>query len=437
MKRAHPNPLNNRGHHGSGSFVLRILALGLLLVLLAIPVHAQDSATLSHYLQQAAQRNSALQAHFNQYYAALEEVPQAGGLPDPQILLGYFIQPVETRTGSRTFDVQLRQAFPWFGSRAARRQVATQQAKAQFQAFLQEKNNLFYAVKKEYYQLQYLQKAITLSQEQQKLLQQSAGVLREKLKTGRNSSADLLLLQIALKQEITRRENLQAEQNAVQAQLNALLNKTPGTHLPVKDSPRLPDTTVPKYTADSSLNNNPQLQKIKKEALALKAQESVVQKKGLPNFIIGLNYGLIEPRSTENLQNNGRDVLLPLVGVSLPLYRKKYRAEQKEVAYRLKSLNHSRQDLKQQLYAQYEEAQQQWHSARRNYEMYNELISKAQQGLRIVQQTFQSDRADYREVLEWQEELLQYQLRQSKALREWRTAQAQMEKLQATEISTY
>ena len=48
---------------------------------------------LQGYLLEAAENNPGLNAKFKDYMAAMEKVPQAGGLPDPQFAFGYFIQP--------------------------------------------------------------------------------------------------------------------------------------------------------------------------------------------------------------------------------------------------------------------------------------------------------------------------------------------------------
>jgi outer membrane protein, heavy metal efflux system len=48
------------------------------------------SQTLDDYLLIAAENNPNLKAKYFQYQAALERVPQAGSLPDPQLSFGIF-----------------------------------------------------------------------------------------------------------------------------------------------------------------------------------------------------------------------------------------------------------------------------------------------------------------------------------------------------------
>ena len=78
--------------------------------------YSNAQQVLDRYLVEAAKNNPGLKGKFNEYMAALEKVPQAGALPDPQIAFGYFIQPVETRVGPQQARFFVVQMFPWFGT---------------------------------------------------------------------------------------------------------------------------------------------------------------------------------------------------------------------------------------------------------------------------------------------------------------------------------
>ncbi|HER19754.1 MAG TPA: hypothetical protein ENO14_01765, partial [Chromatiales bacterium] len=60
---------------------------------------ANVPATLQDYLRHAARTNAGLEAAFEEWKAAVEQVPQAKALPDPRFTYGYFIDEVETRVG--------------------------------------------------------------------------------------------------------------------------------------------------------------------------------------------------------------------------------------------------------------------------------------------------------------------------------------------------
>src|SRR5665648_319117 len=107
--------------------------------------YAQDS--LSYYLEQAALNNPGVKARYLEYSAALEKVPQASSLPDPEMQLGYFIKPMQLPGGNQVADVRLMQMFPWFGTLKASKDEASKMALAKFENFRDAKNELYFNVK--------------------------------------------------------------------------------------------------------------------------------------------------------------------------------------------------------------------------------------------------------------------------------------------------
>ena len=126
---------------------------------------AQDKDILNQYLQMAAESNPGLQASFQRYYAALERIPQVGALPDPKVMIGYSVLPIETRVGPKRFDMQMSQSFPWFGTLKAKKDQASKEAEAQYEVFLQMEKELLYQVKVAYYALYVNQKSVSITED--------------------------------------------------------------------------------------------------------------------------------------------------------------------------------------------------------------------------------------------------------------------------------
>ncbi|WP_373832227.1 TolC family protein, partial [Bacteroides heparinolyticus] len=109
--------------------------------------------SLSTYLEQAARNNPQVQSDFMLYKAALERVPQAGALPDPELKIGFFLKPMETLMGEQVADFTLMQMFPWFGTQKAARSEAQEMARMAYEKFRDSRNNLWYEVKAQWYRL--------------------------------------------------------------------------------------------------------------------------------------------------------------------------------------------------------------------------------------------------------------------------------------------
>ena len=124
--------------------------LGMLNILFA---YSQPADSLGYYLELAARNNPQINADFSLYKASLEKVPQAGAYPDPELEIGFFLKPMEILSGKQIADFTLMQMFPWFGTRKAARNEATEMARMAYEQFRNSRNNLYYEVKSQWYQL--------------------------------------------------------------------------------------------------------------------------------------------------------------------------------------------------------------------------------------------------------------------------------------------
>ena len=132
--------------------ILRWAAI-LLSALWYLPSQAQTTDSLSHYLETAARNNPSVNSSFALYKASLEKIPQAGAFSDPELEMGFFFKPMEQLSGKQVADFTLMQMFPWFGTRKAARNEATEMARMAYEQFRETRNNLFYEVKSQWYQL--------------------------------------------------------------------------------------------------------------------------------------------------------------------------------------------------------------------------------------------------------------------------------------------
>ena len=124
--------------------------LGMLNILFA---YSQPADSLGYYLELAARNNPQINADFSLYKASLEKVSQAGAYPDPELEIGFFLKPMEILSGKQIADFTLMQMFPWFGTRKAARNEATEMARMAYEQFRNSRNNLYYEVKSQWYQL--------------------------------------------------------------------------------------------------------------------------------------------------------------------------------------------------------------------------------------------------------------------------------------------
>ena len=158
---------------------------------------------LNDYLKTAAENNASLKMAFSEYRAALEMLPQAKALPDPNLMFQYFTTPVYQEMGIQRFSLSASQAFPWFGQLKSKEQAAAEMAKAKYESFIDERNKLFKEVKEIYFKLYVQHKAVQITTENITIL----GSMRELAKIGFESGKGSFVNVLRSDMEIAEMEN--------------------------------------------------------------------------------------------------------------------------------------------------------------------------------------------------------------------------------------
>jgi cobalt-zinc-cadmium efflux system outer membrane protein len=250
--------------------------------------------TLDGYLIVAAENNPGLKAKFNDYMAAMEKVPQVGTLPDPQFAFGYFIVPIETRTGPQRATFGLKQAFPWFGSLEAKRDAASNMANSMYEVFENNKSNLFFEVKTSYYNYYFTEKAIQITKENIEILRIFKNLSLVKIENGSASIVDELRVELELNDLENQLALFIDTKNALQVSFNNLLNREKYASIAVPETLSIENLPYEKVTLlDSIYASNHEIKSIDHRLNSFMNQEISAKKQGGPSFNIGLNYILV------------------------------------------------------------------------------------------------------------------------------------------------
>ena len=149
--------------------------------------------------------------------------------------------------------------------------------------------------------------------------------------TGNFGLADIYRIQIESGDLENNIALLKNQQNSIIAKFNTYLNR-PVTS-PVftyeninRDSLGFELTAV----SDSMLAHNPMLGMLDFEKQSLEARKKMVTRMGYPMVGLGINYSVIGKNVMSASSMNGKDMIMPMAVLTLPVYRKKYNAMQKE-----------------------------------------------------------------------------------------------------------
>ena len=391
--------------------------LGLLLILIGFSAYGQTE--LDAYLVTSAKNNPGLKAKFNEYLAALEKVPQVGALPDPTVAFGYFILPVETRVGPQQAKFSATQMFPWFGTLGAKKDVATEMAKQKYEVFEDARSRLYYDVSAAYFNIYFVQKGIDITKENLSILSSLKRLALVRFEAGTGSAVDELRVSMEVADLENQLAYLQDSRRVLEVRFNNLLDVEDDALVLVPDTLWDYDLSMDRTTVmDSIVAQNHQLKRIEHKITTWEKQQTVAKRVGLPSFSVGLDYTMVGKSGNPALSGaeNGRDILMfPKVGITIPLYRKKYTAMVKEASLKMEAAQFEKEEKVNQLSSLFEATFRDYADAERRLVLYRAQLKRAESSLNILMTDYSNDGKNFEEVLRMEQKVLKYGLELDKA----------------------
>ena len=276
---------------------------------------------LQQYVRIALSTNPQIEAAEQRIRAAENVIPQAGALPDPQLSFGLMNLPIN----SFSFDqepmtgkvIAVMQKFPFPGKLGLRTDMAEFEMQSRRYKKEEVRNLIVMLVKKTYYSLYAIDRAIETVITNRALMRQFVRVAETKYATGSGLQQDVLRAQV----ELTKLEDdlimWQQKRKATTAALNALLNRAIDTEVPL--TPVQEMAPVPSFSdaMETIRETRPLLKSwqvmVEKANVALK----LAHKEYYPNFALGASYN-----QRDNLANGAvmHDFVSATVSVNVPLY---------------------------------------------------------------------------------------------------------------------
>lgn len=388
------------------------ITIGIFLFLISFMASAQDD--LNIYLQTAAKNNPGLQAKFNAYLAALEIAPQAKALPDPVVAFAYFISPIETRNGPMQFKIAASQMFPWIGTLKSKENAAIQKAKAKFEAFEEAKSKLYNEVKATYFNTYFNRKAIAITLENIDILNSFRKLAILKYEAGLVSAVDEYRIEIEIGELENQLAALKDKQLFLEVMFNNLLNIDKNEAVLTPEQIWLTDFPLSKEAAlDSIYQFNHQLLNFDFQQIAFQYQKEVASNMGKPSFNIGLDYTLVA-KGENNL--SGTDAFVfPMVGITIPLYRNKYKAMVKEVVYLATAKENEKADKVNLLETLFEKGWKDYLDANRRIDLYLSQLNLAQKSVKLLETDYATGNKNFEEILRMERKVLKFNLDLEKA----------------------
>jgi outer membrane protein, heavy metal efflux system len=405
---------------GAATFLLWSAA-GLVGAAEQAPADGSTPRTLTEYLTSAALQNAGLKAAFEEWKAALEQIPQAKALPDPQFTYEYFIEQLDTRQ-----RVGIMQMFPWFGRIAARTDAAAAAAHAAQKRYEARKLQLFFEVKEAFYEYVYLGSASRIAKENLDLMQHFEEVARTKYITATGMHPDIIRAQI----EVARLQNeliaLEQQRSPAVARLNAVLNRPPAAELPwPRQEPARPvDLDRGKLLALLQ-DRNPELQAMGHEIQRLQREVAVARRNFYPD--VGLGVSWMDMNMGSGVRED--DVMIG-VELNIPIWRRSYRAGELQARAMARRAGYERKDLENSLAARMERALYDFENSGREVRLYRDvLVPRAEELVGASEAAYMTGTIDFLRLIDVQQTLLQFQLARERSWTDQQQSLAELEML--------
>ena len=400
---------------------IQLIAYSLLLLITANNTNAQSS--LDEYLKIAAENNTELKAKYIEYQIALEEVNGVGSLPDLNLSFGYFVSPVETRVGPQQFKLSATQMFPWFGTLSSKEDVSTKKAEAKFKAFENYRNSLFYNVRSSYYKLYEWQENVAFKNELLIDLELLRKLVLTKYKTGGRMS-DVLLLDIKIEEAKMQKNSTLDKKTSIESAFTQWLNPRESIVINIPYTLKAQEFILVGIV-DSLIANNLLLNQKDLEIEASNLQVKVANKSALPQIGFGLDYVNVGERTdVSNLTDNGRDVLMPMATITIPIFNSRKSADKKIAQLNVLKIQSEREQLEFTLKSALENAIFNYNDAIRKEELAKKQLQLAKQTRSLLVNEYSTGKADIQELISIYQQILDYKFAHSKAVTERNTTVA-------------
>ena len=390
---------------------------------------------LQEYFNHAIENNPELQALGYSYEAQRQVARQVGVLPDPEVNVGFFVNPAMAETFMGRFSISAMQMFPWPGTLSTREDEMLHMSEGDRAMIRTESVEILRDIHINW--LDYSEQDLSRSiiQEQIEELQDLEGLVEIRYETTRAGQADLLRIEMEKERIRNRLESVEDELRPIRAELNNLMNREAEEDIESPEAMSLATLELDEQQlAERIRDHNPEWERLDAREDQYRSSLERARLEGRPEFGLG-----VEVMGRDFSMMSGMDDMnegvVAMATVRLPIYRTRYRAQREEAQNRIRSVEVQREETDNRLLSRLERYQKDRRDADREIRLLeDELIPRAEQALEVLSEEYRGGNVRFDEVLQVQRELLDLELELLQAQTAHNRSIAQIEWLIAAEV---
>jgi outer membrane protein TolC len=396
-----------------------------------------DQSSPAEYLAFAALNNPGLEAAFERWKAAMEMIPQARALPDPQFTFSYFVVAQAMRDGDMRLAYEISQTFPWFGKLQLKGDMAAAEAQGAYQRYEAQRLAVFARVKDAYYEYYYLARAVEITKENVDRLKSIELIAHAKYRNATGSQPDLIRVQVELGKMENELESMRDMRTPIAARLNAALGRPADAPLPDAVAPGGSDDAIAEGQLQAWMEqSNPELKAMDSDIVRELKGIALAGKDYYPDLMLGVEYDQMVRASGVSM--SPMNPIAVMVSVNIPIWWDKYAAGVRQAQARYNAATKDKQDKANSLGSEIKMESYNFRNAQRKLVLYRDtLLPKAAAAMKSTLSSYQqTGGATFADLIDTQRTLLEFQLNYERANADRRQALARLEAIVGRPIAS-
>lgn len=333
--------------------------------------------------------------------------------PDPELMVTYFPDPIETRLGPQDWNATLSQKIPFPGKLSKAGEVVETEAKIAKLNLDKTVRDITVSIRESFYELLYIRRAQTAADQNMKLLDHLRTVGETAYAQDRNTLLDMIKAQSQsgqLRYDILLLKDLEETETT---RLNTLLNRAPGAHFGALHPPAAAEvvfTLEEIYRMAKDRQEEIQIAGVRVERAQKKME--LAKLKNLPDFKVGLFYaGIGNPDVANPPPDEGQDALGIQAGVNIPLWFGKNKSRILKAKAAIKKAEAAKTAQVNTTFANIRSLYFKLTNARRLMDLYSkELLPQAAKSIEMAETWFQEKQSSFSDFVETQSVWYNFQL---------------------------
>lgn len=393
---------------------------------------------LAELIDHAYVHNPSIQQAREAWRATVENYRVTTGYPDPQLMVTWFPEPIETRLGPQDWNAQISQMIPFPGKLSKAGELVAADARIARLNLDKAVKETILAVKESFYELWYIRQAQAVTMHNHDLLNHIRKIAETAHADDRATLTDVIKAQSQtgqLRYDALLLEEL--EQTEI-ARLNGLLDRDPDADLDNLTPPVfLPITADLDRIYKLATANQEDILMAQVDVDKGDAKVSMARFQNLPDFKVGLFYaGIGNPDVPVPPEDAGRDAIGLQAGISIPLWFGKNNSRiDKAMAEKSRARAEKRlriNTVQTKIRTLYFKAR----NAQRIVRLYeSDLVPQAARSMEIAEVWYREGETSFTDFIETQSVWTNFQLALARAKADFGISLARLERLTGTHLT--